>query len=843
VRVRTFVGVLAVVAGLARAQDADPLDPIAFAARSVTRLALLDLRTTTKPTEDDYHIASQMLSIARDLAPEDQEILRCRLEAAYACGDDEQVLELTRALLNADPQDTVAQLRLITAKISKDCQNADQRIAVYEQFLDPNGKGKLLDASVRSRLALDEALLLRERGDDAGFIRKLTQAVSLDSSHKEAAQLAATVYAERNPSDRVGCLRFIENVLMADPVDANIHISIAHELAAGGAYKAAERFMDNAHAISTASGVPTDRLQIEIYALRWRSHGPGDVVAQLNHELAVVRDQAARAIQSALEKGQPTERLQKPEDVRLTPGLRFLYMAALDAAGEGEAAQAAVQDLSRDLSKSLSDVRKKVDDREATEEQYSRAALDFTGQLHLVRLLTAQQVDLVQKDEKVLDTFDRVGPELGQTIAGWLAVRTGDPARGRAILEPLTDSSPIAHLGIGLSYELEGNKDQAIATYRAVAQAHPMEVVGAWADTHATKLGAKPDPDRVAALEAVARDIPDFVDHLVDRPQGAQQLRVSVSQGEDPLERSTLHLSLQNLSNVPLALGPDRPISSRFLIAPKFEAASRIGASLVQPEVIDLDRRLRLMPQEKLEADVWADPGQTGWLMEGVAATTLRIRWRVVQGFQLAPGGGFNPGVMGLTAESDAVVLRPIAEATLPPDALATRIGTEPAAILPRLAAAVRTAALRPIFVPTPKEAAAPREPGAARKPVNIEEGPSIAASKEVAEAFAARYPKLPPAYRTMLVAVLPHARLAPAMATVDQVMRAETDPVPLCIVLATRIIDPADELLAKCRDSDDPRVRDMAVHVRARLETGVKCYAKLVAAELAPPPAPGAAK
>ena len=305
-------------------QQAEPLNPKEFAARSITRLALLDLRATSRPTEDDYRIASHLLGIAHDINPDDAEIMRRYLEAAYACGDDDKVLELTRNLLNLDPKDTVAQLRLITSSIARNSQNAEDRIKVYERFLDPDGPGKAIDPSVLSRLALDEALLLRERGDDAGFIRKLTQATQLDSTHKEAAQLAATVYAERRPDDRVGCLRMMENVLMADPVDGNLHLSIARELIAGGAYKAAERFMENAGRIFVAAGLSPDRLQIEQYVLRWRSHGAADVVGQLNHELAVARDGAEKALRQLEEKGLPIEKAAKPADVRLTPPVRFL---------------------------------------------------------------------------------------------------------------------------------------------------------------------------------------------------------------------------------------------------------------------------------------------------------------------------------------------------------------------------------------------------------------------------------------------------------------------------------------------------------------------------------------
>ena len=53
-----------------------------------------------------------------------------------------------------DPSDTVAQLRLISARIGQ-FQTAEERLAAYERFTGPEGKG--LDPAIRSRLALDAA--------------------------------------------------------------------------------------------------------------------------------------------------------------------------------------------------------------------------------------------------------------------------------------------------------------------------------------------------------------------------------------------------------------------------------------------------------------------------------------------------------------------------------------------------------------------------------------------------------------------------------------------------------------------------------------------------------------
>src|SRR5690606_26138102 len=172
--------VLAAVPRAARAQG----DVDALAAREVARIAQLDLRRTPTPTAADFAIAADVLRIAHALAPDDEQILRLLIEAVgQGGGAPEEVTSLSRTLLALNSKDTVTQLRVISDAISR-LQSVDARLAAYDNYLGPRGRS--LDASVRSRLALDAALLLRERGDIEGFAERLSLAAELDSTNKDA---------------------------------------------------------------------------------------------------------------------------------------------------------------------------------------------------------------------------------------------------------------------------------------------------------------------------------------------------------------------------------------------------------------------------------------------------------------------------------------------------------------------------------------------------------------------------------------------------------------------------------------------------------------------------------
>src|SRR5262249_36532640 len=151
-------------------------------------------------------------------------------------------------------------LRLISGKIGR-LQTAEQRLTLYTRLLGPDGEA--LSPAIRSRLALDDALLLREQGDIDGFVDRLALAIRLDPTHKEAAALAAQYYSDQ-VSDPVGKFQLLIDLLYADPLDPNVHESIARLLAQEGAWAQAKRFHDNGiNLLSGPQGQLTDQLYIE----------------------------------------------------------------------------------------------------------------------------------------------------------------------------------------------------------------------------------------------------------------------------------------------------------------------------------------------------------------------------------------------------------------------------------------------------------------------------------------------------------------------------------------------------------------------------------------------------
>jgi tetratricopeptide (TPR) repeat protein len=792
-------------------------------ANALARLAIFDLRASSQPADADYHIASILLGLAREQCPDDTELLRRNIEAAWSAGDHDLVMELTRELLRLDPSDTVAQLRLITASIASGNQTAEQRLAAYEKFLGPDGKQ--FKAPIRSRLALDAALLLRERGDTQGFVDKLKQSLQLDPSHKEAAALAAAYFAERLPEDGVGRITLLQNLLMADPVDPNVHLSLARELAAGGAYKGALRFYRTALRIfQTGGGGQGDEVQLQAAVLQWHTAGPGSVVRDIRQQLTEQRSQAAQAIRR-FGGGPLPAGVVKPEDIHLPANVGAVVLSAADASGAREGVRVIYQELQASIVQVLKDLQDPEKSANLDRAIVARATAGGVLEMHMARLWADIDADKVAPDMEKSPALREQFPEQSTAIDAWAKLRAGDAAAAIGTLRPLAETNLFAAIGLGQALEKAGQTSEAIKTYTRVVSDAPLTHYGAWARSRLLSLGEVVDAKQAGALERAAAAIPEWVDAMVTDPRQFLDVTItSARSNPEGTEAVPVRVTIQNLAPIPLGLGSDRTLNSRILLTPKFETRENIENPWIRPEIVDIDQRLRLLPREKLEVVVNPELGLTGWMMEALAGRTLRLRWRGTQGFILDQSGGFRPGVMCVVAESGPIVRRPLPEVGLGPEELLKQIATGMPAEMIRAAAAVRGLIMQPLLLPGELEAQLAGNPEAAK---NFEQQRDQVLGV-IAEVYATRYRELAPADRAALVALLPHAGISPAMKLFDDAARAEEHPLPLAVVLVTRVSKPDDPLLAAAGGSPDERIRRLAFHLAERLGAADTFYARV---------------
>jgi hypothetical protein len=781
-----------------------------FTAGLVTRAAMLDLRMVPRPTPADYSIASYVLGVAGALSPADTDIIRRRIEAAYSAGDEGTVNELTRQLVRLEPTDTVAQLRLLSTVAGR-AQTADARLEAYERILGAQGSG--IDASVLSRLALDAALLLQERGDAQGFVAKLSQATRLDPTNKEAASLALAYFSE-HLSDAMGRLDLISNLLFADPVDPNVHLLLARELAAGGALDAARRFHRLANALFSGAGSNDETRTVEAMVLNWQLDGPKKVFDELDKQLVTAREQQRRLIKQMTAAKRPTDGVMKPEDVRLAAAYESIRILTADALGD----RAKVQE-------SISDLEKSVEDEIAARAEAIKKMAEKSGpgaaapqppsgatpaELHAivcrVKLWTGTVDDKSLAEARKLTGAD-LGDQRATILGGWIALRSGHADEAVRTLEPLAEADAFAGLGLGVGLMELGRKEEAVEAYRRVAARSPLVPEGAWARSVLITLKALPETltNLEAPMRSFAAGIPAWVDEMTRSPGSFMVLRLELLKNTlGATEKSGVRVFLQNIAPIPLGLGADRTLNSRLLLMPKLESVSSAAAKGVRPEVVDLDRRLRLLPRETLAFTVWPECGWTGWMLQTLAGQVSRVRWRALQGFMVGQTGVYEPGQLCLTAETESQIRGSLPLARGSGEELAQRVAQASESELQDVGVAVMGAMLQPGGKMTDAD------------------------RKRVGDAAAARLTGLSPQARLLLVAVLPHAVLAPGMEAFDEAAKADADPMVAGIALVTRVRSAEDPALEKARQSPDAGLRAVAEQVRTRAAAGTMCYARM---------------
>ncbi|TVQ61617.1 MAG: hypothetical protein EA378_07655 [Phycisphaerales bacterium] len=772
------------------------------AAQGLARLALMDLRLRPTPTREDYRIAALAFQIAERIDPTEPAYTRHRLYAAYAADDQDEVIDATRRLLRFDPSDTVAQLRLVSAQVAG-LQTVEARLSAYARLLEGPRAG-LLAPEVRSRLALDAALLANESGDREAFVRWLTEATTLDQTNKEAASLAYTYFSERLDDAR-GRLDLLMNLLIADPLDANVHLWISDELAAAGAFRGAREFNQTATGLLSAGRSPTSRDELELRRLSfiWLTDGPEAVAQTLTDMINGARVRARTARRDAEKNNfRLPEDFVPPEELRL--GLRYEWMRlfAADAAGDDEIRTAASNDFLATISKELADFRD--ESRWPAGATRGQMVSVFVARLFEIVRLTAIFGGDDEMFESVAGTLRELVGENETALSvvnAWGALQAREYEDALARFRRDGGGDTVASLiGAAIALERMGERAEAASTYKRAASADPAGLFGPWAISRARALGDRePLTPDAEAFERFAQRVPSWVRALARNPSQFFQLEVEpVSTSGLPTEPLSVRVRLRNLAPVPLGLGPGRALSSKFVLTPRVEVELLEALDTVESEVFELDRRLVLQPRESVEVILRPDLGYTGWLLDLHCTDTVRLRWQGTLGFQRGQRALFEPGLAGASRTSVSVVRRPLQESRLTVEELEDEILTVPAALLRPLISAASGLLLA--------DAAGMGE----LSPPDRE---------DLVRAIFQRYPTGDAATRLLIAVSMPHGSQVEDALLLDRLI-AEREPNPLVLVagLLARGRSPENPGFERAIASDDEVISEMARLMRDRL-------------------------
>lgn len=791
----------------------------------IRRAAVLDLRLHESPAPIDYELTANLLSIASDLDPTNAEYAREMAQAGWLAGDQSLMLEATRRVITIDPKDSVAQLRLISAKINEK-QTIEERKALYDRFLSDAGKS--IDPSVRSRLALDAALLEREAGNTAGFIERLHQATRLDTSNKSAASLAAQFYASAS-GNAATTLDYQLRLLYADPLDANVHLSIARKLAREGALRSAKRFLDNAYELFRleTGRSPEDIEELRI-AVDWQVDGADKPIGRLNAMLNDQRIAAQSQIESFELQQLPTDELTRPEEIRYTLGVDRLRLLAAQAEGDTEQVRSVLTDIENTINAELIQYAQMTQAPGADINTLFGYVVQRLAELQTMRAIVGLDSEKIRSDLKEIKERQ---PGLAARLGSIESMALFAEGKYEESLESAEQhqGTPVVEIVRAQCLEKLGRIDEAIELYLRLAHSNATNGYGAFAHTRLQQLGAD---DRVLTdvgreMAAIADRAPSWIEEMINRPTSFQYLAVTLDKRVySEADRPVLTIKLQNTAPIPLAVGPNAPIDSRLLVEPVGVATPQNGfVGDPRANIVQLDTRLRLLPREAIEIKIVGDSVNTDWLIEQQPNLSIRQRWRLIQGFtprlsdQMAKRSSYSPdssvfglvrSPLGLTSETTVVQRLGLTVYRAEAGELIAMLDSGDPDTRRRAISAISARFMN------------------AKPDEQFDQG----AVSSIIEAINELYTNASHDTRAAMLLTLPHRHQVPAMMAFDDhvassllsdaLIDSSVNPLVLACALLTRTDDPDSPIFETIEHADDPRVVRISEIVRARLREGI---------------------
>lgn len=776
----------------------------AILADQLATTALADLRINPAPERRDFAVALALLQSAADLRPDDAVLTRLAIDAAAAADDRPALDGLLRRLVKLDPSDTSAQLALINRQI-QNAQTVKERQDLYERFLGPRGQS--IDAAIRSRLAFDAAMLARERGDNDGFLSRLLMATQLDETNAEAAGLYADVLIP-TLNDPGAQFELLTNVLMADPLDYRVHMRIGRFLASYGAAAEALKFFDLAETLSRVDEspglYPSELAELDIQ--RWLASGAEDVVNTLGTNITKRRKSVEEERTRLRELGAPTNMIPDATDIQLPLEQQIVRLAGHIALEQ----DAAVKQCLTDLKNSRNPYEKIIKSGQAPE---GLTLESVTFDLHLCQMQhlafslwaggqeAAEAKELADAVLKLADdeplkprlmAMVRAKTDLPGAIADLDALGVGD-SLAMATKGWLLERAAVASAG-----QSKPDVSAALEVYKAVCRQHTGTLSAAFAETRLARLGAAPDPRPAAkTLAELVSKIPGYVADMVKAPRRRASIIIdATSQQIGPLDRAMVRIRLKNASQMPLAVGPDRALSSRGLLAPSVRTSKMSLADFVETTPVNMDRKPRLRPGEEMVIDVWADAGFTAWAVGNQTADSQRLSFRLLQGFRIAGDAIPRDSDLGFSGDLGGIVRSPASASSLNPESAQAEIARAAGADLLLAAAAVRPMLVR-----------------AGNTPDRV--------ASDVVSALLARYKTATAPERAALLCLVPSKQLTPVCGPFDAAVLAADDPDPTVrmLTVVTRCAALTDRPLSVGSQDSDPVVRNVATLHRQRLE------------------------
>lgn len=733
-----------------------------------------------------------------------------------------------QAILRFDPDDPVMRLRLLLDRI-EGRPTAAARIEGYERLLAPGNIEKLGNPTA-ARLAFDLALLQMRVGDQAAGVENVVRALEFDPTFPAAADMAAGLFRATvdNPIDEAELLAIAWS---ASPLDAVVARALAQLVLRAGDYTNAAEILDLALLITPDDARFRSILVADLALALW---GDGRPEAALDALERGDRDRTVRIKQEMLAAGDD------PFDVEAllvppAPEAALVEAAIIARTGTRLDRDAAIETLFAAFEFELSRLATEasVVEADTTLDEATRSGIDADVRAARARLVLDEawarawfgwQPDLDENRsslEELLDQADELGSlqdEQRAIIEGWWAIHDQEYARARSLLEPAAARSPYALAGMALLEEVEGASKQAARRYLEVYRDRPGDLVGIWCRSRlAALLGVDVPPTNEAKLmaEMLQSTLAPGVGRAIRDPKhGVVAIRIEPKtlryQAYEPV---LLELRVTNVSDIPLAIGPDGPLKPSVAIV--FDTVSIVGIMdylppedpllRPQPLILGVDRVFSIRPQQSVVIEVNLSAAEVAKQIDAASLLGGSFQVRAVSNFVIAPGRGIDAGPFGREAFSPVFRVDGLVPGTMDrTEQMLTRMAdASTVSDVKDIASLLAIVTANPRTLPTG---------GSREELLGTDDGPVRSA---VFTAFAT----LPPVARAWALSTLQRGVTDPnsdvdVNGLIDRVVSDETD-FGMAICLARFSPKPASQAIVQGLASADPRIRRMAEAAR----------------------------
>ena len=596
-------------------------------------------------------LAFGLALVATELDPASESAWRRLLEVATALEADLPEAVAARrsaieALVNLDPDDSVMRLRLLLDRI-EERPTAQARVAAYEVLLSPENLPRLGNKA-GARLAFDLALLQQRIGNLNAAAQRIAQAVGLDPSFPQAADMAAGLFRSVVPTP-IDEAELLAIAFTASPGDDVIAKSLADLTLAAGAYDHADDLLELASLLQQTGSGNLEMLAADRILAMWGAHRLEDARA-LGASIARARTRTIK--QQFLRQGMDPANVEKMV-VPPSPEVA-LVLAVIEARNgdrmEKEKAVSTLFDSYRFNLAEFGRARRRLDEQPPLEDDGLEARRQQRQRTTMAAISKAEAgiyadqawarawfgwapptaVDEAASDETdasdgekrpasrlSLDDLlkgavrgDALDASQEQVIRGWAAMEQEEFDLARSLLTPASESSPYAEAGIALLDEVAGDRQQAARKYLAVYNARPGGLVGLWCRSRLEALLETqiPAPSQAGLMADMLRStLPEAVGRVIRDPRhGLLALAIQpVAPRTSAFEPLVVTITLTNVSDLDLAIGPNSPIGPTLAIVPDVvEIAGLPSVPTInrqsKPTILAIDRRFSLESQESI---------------------------------------------------------------------------------------------------------------------------------------------------------------------------------------------------------------------------------------------------